>query len=70
MRSSKNTLANRRRESSTDARAERIMFSPSIVEGQFVVRISPDSNRIEAFKKELWAKSARGGRPEHRSADC
>lgn len=31
------------------------VFAVNHVEGQFVVRISPDSNRIEAFKKELWA---------------
>lgn len=31
------------------------VFSVNHIEGQFVVRISPDLNRIEAFKKELWA---------------
>ena len=31
------------------------VFTVNHVEGQFVVRISPESNRIEAFKKELWA---------------
>lgn len=31
------------------------VFVVNHVEGQFVVRISPDANRIEAFKKELWA---------------
>jgi len=33
------------------------VFTINHVEGQFVVRISPnpDPNRIEAFKKELWA---------------
>ena len=31
------------------------VFVVNHVEGQFVVRISPDLNRIEAFKKELWA---------------
>ena len=31
------------------------VFAINHVEGQFVVRISPDLNRIEAFKKELWA---------------
>ena len=30
------------------------VFAINHVEGQFVVRISPDPNRIEAFKKELW----------------
>ena len=30
------------------------VFTVNHVEGQFVVRISPDLNRIEAFKKELW----------------
>src|SRR5688572_7605574 len=31
------------------------VFAVNHVEGQFIVRISPDSSRIEAFKKELWA---------------
>ena len=31
------------------------VFVVNHVEGQFVVRISPESDRIEAFKKELWA---------------
>lgn len=31
------------------------VFVVNHVEGQFVVRISPDLNNIEAFKKELWA---------------
>lgn len=31
------------------------VFSVNHVEGQFIVRISPDQSRIEAFKKELWA---------------
>lgn len=31
------------------------VFAVNHVEGQFIVRISPDLNRIEAFKKELWA---------------
>lgn len=31
------------------------VFVVNHVEGQFVVRISPDLNRIEAFRKELWA---------------
>jgi aminoglycoside phosphotransferase (APT) family kinase protein len=32
-----------------------MVFAVNHVEGQFVVRISPDRERIEAFKKELWA---------------
>ena len=31
------------------------VFAVNHIEGQFMVRISPDLNRIEAFKKELWA---------------
>ena len=31
------------------------VFSVNHVEGQFVVRISPEAEKIEAFKKELWA---------------
>ena len=31
------------------------VFAVNHVEGQFVVRISPDPEKIEAFKKELWA---------------
>lgn len=31
------------------------VFVVNHVEGQFVVRISPDAERIEAFRKELWA---------------
>lgn len=31
------------------------VFVVNHVEGQFVVRISPDSSSIESFKKELWA---------------
>jgi aminoglycoside phosphotransferase (APT) family kinase protein len=31
------------------------VFAVNHVEGQFIVRISPDLSRIEAFKKELWA---------------
>ena len=31
------------------------VFTINHVEGQFVVRISPDAERIKAFKKELWA---------------
>lgn len=31
------------------------VFAVNHVEGQFIVRISPDLDRIEAFKKELWA---------------
>jgi aminoglycoside phosphotransferase (APT) family kinase protein len=31
------------------------VFAVNHVEGQFVVRISPDAQRIKAFKKELWA---------------
>ena len=31
------------------------VFAINHVEGQFVVRISPDPQRIEAFRKELWA---------------
>ena len=31
------------------------VFAVNHIDGQFVVRISPDPNRIEAFKKELWA---------------
>jgi hygromycin-B 4-O-kinase len=49
------------------APASRIVYKPSgrtnyvfavnHVEGQFVVRISPDHDRIKAFKKELWASN-------------
>jgi aminoglycoside phosphotransferase (APT) family kinase protein len=31
------------------------VFAVNHVEGQFVVRISPDPERIKVFKKELWA---------------
>ena len=31
------------------------VFAVNHVEGQFVVRISPDPQRIKAFRKELWA---------------
>lgn len=31
------------------------VFSVNHVEGQFVVRISPEPDKIEAFRKELWA---------------
>ena len=31
------------------------VFAVNHVEGQFVVRISPDPSRLEAFRKELWA---------------
>lgn len=31
------------------------VFAVNHVEGQFVVRISPDKERIKAFQKELWA---------------
>jgi aminoglycoside phosphotransferase (APT) family kinase protein len=31
------------------------VFAVNHVEGQFVVRISPDAERINAFRKELWA---------------
>lgn len=31
------------------------VFIINHVEGQFVVRLSPDAGRIEAFQKELWA---------------
>lgn len=31
------------------------VFAVNHVEGQFVVRISPDSNRLKAFQKERWA---------------
>jgi hygromycin-B 4-O-kinase len=31
------------------------VFVVNHIEGQFVVRISPDPERIEAFRKELWA---------------
>jgi hygromycin-B 4-O-kinase len=31
------------------------VFAVNHVEGQFVVRISPDADRIKAFQKELWA---------------
>ena len=31
------------------------VFVVNHVEGQFVIRISPDAGRLEAFKKELWA---------------
>ena len=31
------------------------VFVVNHVEGQFVIRISPDEEKIEAFKKELWA---------------
>lgn len=31
------------------------VFAVNHVEGQFVIRISPDASRIEAFRKELWA---------------
>ena len=31
------------------------VFAVNHVEGQFMVRISPDLNRVEAFRKELWA---------------
>jgi aminoglycoside phosphotransferase (APT) family kinase protein len=31
------------------------VFAVNHVEGQFVVRISPEPEKIEAFKKELWA---------------
>ena len=31
------------------------VFAVNHIEGQFMVRISPDLNRIEAFNKELWA---------------
>lgn len=31
------------------------VFAVNHVDGQFVVRMSPDPNRIEAFQKELWA---------------
>jgi aminoglycoside phosphotransferase (APT) family kinase protein len=31
------------------------VFAVNHVEGQFVVRISPDSNRLRAFQKERWA---------------
>jgi aminoglycoside phosphotransferase (APT) family kinase protein len=31
------------------------VFAVNHVEGQFVVRISPDPERIKAFQKELWA---------------
>ena len=31
------------------------VFVVNHVEGQFVVRISPEAEKIEAFKKELWA---------------
>ena len=31
------------------------VFAINHVEGQFVIRISPDAERIEAFRKELWA---------------
>ena len=31
------------------------VFAVNHVEGQFVIRISPDPEKIEAFKKELWA---------------
>ena len=30
------------------------VFAVNHVEGQFVIRISPDAERINAFKKELW----------------
>src|SRR5678815_3411257 len=31
------------------------VFVVNHVEGQFVVRISPDRERLSVFKKELWA---------------
>ncbi|HEX7332499.1 MAG TPA: aminoglycoside phosphotransferase family protein [Pyrinomonadaceae bacterium] len=31
------------------------VFAVNHVEGQFIVRISPELDRIDAFKKELWA---------------
>ncbi|HET7287110.1 MAG TPA: aminoglycoside phosphotransferase family protein [Pyrinomonadaceae bacterium] len=31
------------------------VFAVNHLEGQFVIRISPDAERIEAFRKELWA---------------
>lgn len=31
------------------------VFAVNHVEGQFVVRVSPDSEKIRAFQKELWA---------------
>lgn len=31
------------------------VFAINHVEGQFVVRLSPEPNRIDAFRKELWA---------------
>ena len=31
------------------------MFAVNHVEGQFVVRISPDLERLRAFQKERWA---------------
>jgi len=31
------------------------VFAVNHVEGQFIVRISPDAERIKAFQKELWA---------------
>lgn len=31
------------------------VFTVNHVEGQFVIRLSPDAARIEAFRKELWA---------------
>jgi len=31
------------------------VFAVNHVEGQFVVRISPDTEKLKAFKKELWA---------------
>ena len=31
------------------------VFAVNHVEGQFVIRISPDTERIKAFQKELWA---------------
>jgi aminoglycoside phosphotransferase (APT) family kinase protein len=31
------------------------VFAVNHVEGQFVVRISPETRKIEAFRKELWA---------------
>lgn len=31
------------------------VFAANHVEGQFIVRISPELDRIDAFKKELWA---------------
>src|SRR5687767_5196356 len=31
------------------------VFTVNHVEGQFVIRISPDTERLATFKKELWA---------------